>query len=369
MLGFFTLRPPAFGFDLSDSSIKIVQLEEKGKKYALATFGEGSIEKGIIERGEVKKEDELAAAIKKALSQVKGKKIHTKYVVAALPEEQAFLQVVQLPPMKEAEVKGAIHSQAENYIPYPLDTVYLDYAIIPPFHTKVDHIDVLLASLPREVVNLYILAFQKAGLVPLALEIEAIALARALVENNVSPVPLLFVDIGATRTKISIFSGYSLRFTTSISLGSAQFTQAVVKALEKDKEKAEELKQEYGFLGLDDPVGKEVFGAMVPIATDFAEQIKKYLDYYETHSPHEHLKKGGKEIKKIILSGGGANLKGLPEFLMKELRCEVAVGNPWVNILSAESKELPALPFQESLRYGTALGLALRGVKRKALYD
>ena len=69
------------------------------------------------------------------------------------PEEQAFLQVMQLPRMKEEEVGNAIRAQAENYIPYPVETVYLDSAVIPPFHNHIDHMDVLLASLPRETVD------------------------------------------------------------------------------------------------------------------------------------------------------------------------------------------------------------------------
>ena len=97
--------------------------------------------------------------------------------------------------------------------------------------------------------------------------------------------------------------------------------------------------------------------------TDLTEQIKKCLDFYWTHTSHEHLLPDGKGVEKIFISGGGANLKGLADFLSSDLGIPVALGNPWINILPEPLKEVPELPFEESLKYTTALGLALRGIR------
>ncbi|HZX50109.1 MAG TPA: type IV pilus assembly protein PilM [Candidatus Paceibacterota bacterium] len=369
MAGLLTLHPKAFGLDLSDLSLKIVSLEERGKGFRLSSFGEASIPEGVIEGGEIRKEEKLVQVIRKAVAEVKGKKIQTNYMVASLPEEKGFVQVVQFPPMGKEELGNAIRLQAENYIPYPVDTVYLDFTVIPPSHNHVDHLDVLIASLPRTIVDSYISAFEKAGFTPRALEIDALALSRAVIEKGVAPVPVLLVDVGNARTKFSIFSGYSLRFTTSVPVSANTFTQAVATRLGVEEERAEELKRMYGLDSIEEKLGDEVFQAMAPSATEFVKQIQKYLTYYETHIPHQHLDRPQKKIKKVVLCGGGANLRGLPEFLMRFLKVEVAVGNPWVNILSASLKELPALPFQDSLRYSTALGLGLRGVKREVSDD
>ncbi len=94
-----------------------------------------------------------------------------------------------------------------------------------------------------------------------------------------------------------------------------------------------------------------------------SSQIKKYLAYYQTHSFHEHLKPANCKNLKIYLSGGGANLKGLLDFLSFELKTPIELGNPWINILQPEIKEIPGLSFEKSLGYSTALGLALRGIK------
>jgi Tfp pilus assembly PilM family ATPase len=103
-----------------------------------------------------------------------------------------------------------------------------------------------------------------------------------------------------------------------------------------------------------------VFEALIPPLTDLTEQIKKHINYYESHAGHEHLAGPVPTIQKIILCGGGANLKGIAHFLVGELRKKVGIGNPWVNILPTPFQELPPLSFAESLRYTTAFGLALR---------
>ncbi|PIP24674.1 MAG: hypothetical protein COX33_00685, partial [Candidatus Nealsonbacteria bacterium CG23_combo_of_CG06-09_8_20_14_all_36_125] len=107
----------------------------------------------------------------------------------------------------------------------------------------------------------------------------------------------------------------------------------------------------------------EIFEALIPALVDLTQQIKRYLEYYQTHASHEHLPPDGKGVSKILLCGGGANLKGLPELLSLELRIPTELGNPWINIL-AEGKKVSKLPFEKSLSYTTAIGLALRGIKQ-----
>ena len=216
MLEFLTLKLEAFGLDISDLSLKIIKLEKKGRNFGLASFGETKILPRIIRAGEIKKEENLVNIIKKAISEVKGKKIKTKYGVASLPEEKAFLQVIQMPRLPKEDLKSAVIYEAENYIPLPIEETYFDFQIVLPVSNHLDHCDVLIAALPRETVDPYLSFLKKAGLVPLALEIESLAMARALIKNEMTTSPVLIIDFGATRTSFIIFSGYSLRFTSSI---------------------------------------------------------------------------------------------------------------------------------------------------------
>ncbi len=360
---FLSLHPDAFGLDISDLSVKAAQLKKSKGGFFLSSFGEFPIASGIIERGQIKKEEELAEILKGVRSKIRGESIKTPYVVASLPEEQAFLQIVQLPRMSSQDLESAVRFEAENYVPYSLDTMEIDFEQVVPVVDHLNHTDVLLAALPKATVESYVAALKAAGLIPLALEIESLAVTRALILRETAPVPVLVVDLGATRTSFIVFAGYSLRFTASIAVSSLRFTQSISESLNIEFQEAESLKIQYG---LEDPsgvLGKRVFEALVPPLTDLVEQIKKHINYYESHAGHEHLEHPVSTIQKIILCGGGANLKGIAQFLVGELRKEVGIGNPWVNILPTSLKKLPPISFAESLRYTTAFGLALRAAK------
>lgn len=363
MIDFLTLKPEAFGLDISDLSLKILKLKKRGDSLILASFGETKITPGTIEGGEIKNEEALAKIIKEAVSKVKGERIKTKYVVCSLPEEKAFLQIIQMPSMKEEEIKQAVYFEAENYIPLPIEEVYLDFQIVKPVINHLDHSDVLITAMPKKVIDSYVVSLKKAGLILKVLEIESQAVARSLIKNAISPSPLFLIDLGATRTSFIIFSGYSLRFTSSIPISSQKFTEAIAKHLEIDLSEAEKLKIKYGLEGKDKE-GKEVSDILSFHSRDLIKQIKTCLFYYHTHIHHEHLPLDGKEVEKIFLCGGGANLKGLANFLSLELKIPVDLGNPWVNILPEPLKEVPELSYEKSLAYAAALGLALRGIKK-----
>lgn len=359
MLEFLNVNSAAFGLDISDLSVKAVQLKKRKRGFILSSFGEFQVPPGVMERGQIKQEKELAAILKRVRSEVQGAKIQTPHVIASLPEEQAFLQVIQLPPMSSQDLEGAVRFEAENYVPYSLDTMEVGFERVEPVVDHLNHVDVLLAALPKATVDPYIETLRLAGLIPLALEIESSAVTRALIHKETAPVPVLVVDLGATRTSFIVFAGYGLRFTASIPVSSSQFTQAIAQTMNIQAAEAETLKSQYGLEGTD-ASGKRVFEALVPYLSDLTLQIKKHISYYESHSGHEHLERPVSAIQKVILCGGGANLKGLAQFLLKELHKEVSIGNPWVNILPTSLEELPPLSFAESLRYTTAFGLALR---------
>ena len=363
MLDFLSLKPESFGLDISDLSLKIIKLKKRGKKFDLSSFGEEKIKPGIIRGGEIKKEKELIKIIQKAIRNVKGGKLKTNYLIASLPEEKTFLQVIQMPRLSEEDLKSAVIYEAENYIPLPIEEVYLDSQIVPPVYNHLDHYDVLIVALPKNIVDPYLRCLKSAGLKPLAFEIESLATARALIKDEKTTSPVLIIDLGATKTSFIIFSGYSLRFTSLIPVSSQSFTNAISQTLKVSFNEAEKLKLKYGLITKASPKGGEVFDALIPSLTDLVEQIKKYLDYYQTHTSHEHLPPGNREVKKIILCGGGANLAGLPEFLSDQLNLEIELGNPWVNILSEKQKNSLKFPHEKSLSYTTALGLALRGLK------
>jgi len=371
-MNFLNLKPEAFGLDISDLSLKIVKFKKRGKSLKLTSWGEFPIKAGLINRGEIKDTEKLAEVIKESLKKVRGEKIKTKYVIASLPEEESFLQVIQMPKIAEEDLKSAVIYEAENYIPLTIEKVYLDYQVVPPVSNHLDHLDVLIAALPRKTINPYTASLKLAGLQPLVLEIESLSVGRALIKNGVTSSPILLIDLGVTKTSFIIFSGYSLRFTSSIPVSSSAFTEIISKNLNLSFDEAEKLKIKHGLeekfkmKNSKEVIEKklergEIFEALIPALVDLTQQIKICLNYYQTHSAHEHLPPAAAKISKILLCGGGANLKGLSELLEVELKLPVELGNPWVNV-GEKIKKPSELDAGKSLSYATAVGLALREI-------
>jgi len=347
MFKFLDLEPESFGLDISDSSLKIVRLKKKGRFLKLASWADAEIKEGVIEEGEIKDEDALVKEIAKVLQKVKGEKLGTKKVIAALPENKAFFQIIKMPKMAEKDLQKALPFEVENHIPLPIEKAYLDFQIISENNLKNDYFNVFVVAIPKIIVDSYFYCLKKAGLTPQALEVESQSIVRALVKNEISPDPILILDFGKSTTSFIIFQNSFICFTSSIAIGSDNLTESIAKELKIDIKEAERLKVRYGLKGFKDREFLE----------EIVNQIKKYFIYYQGHYKD-------KKIKKIIFCGGGANLKGLLDFFAQELKNPVEIGNPWVNILPESFKEVPELSFKESISYAAALGLALRGIKK-----
>ena len=359
MLEFLKLHQEAFGLDISDLSLKIVKLKKKSHGFSLASFNQMDIKPGIIEKGVIQDEDALAKIIQVACKNVHGAKLRTKYVAASLPEEKSFLQVIQMPKMEEKELTSAIIFEAENYIPLPISEVYLDFQTINPIQDHLNHLDVLIIAMPKKIVNSYVSCFNKAGLIPVILEVESQAITRALIKNETSRAPIALIDIGKTSTVFIVFSGHSIRFTCSIPISSQQLTEAIAKELGINEKKAEALKVKYSVKIPEDNRSKKISGVVSPILDDLITQIKKYLNFYQDHASHEHLP-SQEAIEKILLCGGASNLKGLPEFLSLKLGIKVELGDFWKNL---SPQKTTSDVKKDSLSFVSALGLALRGIK------
>jgi type IV pilus assembly protein PilM len=353
-------KPSAFGLDLSDLSIKLALLEKTGREIKLVSFSRQEIPEAVIESGVIKKENELIEIIKKTISQAKGRKVKTKYCVVSLPETESYIRVVQLPKLKEEEIAEAIKWEVEANIPMSVNDIYFDWQVIETgFNQLKDHLDILIGALPKALVDPYLEVIKKSGLRPVVFEIESIATARSLIKQDSLAKPTMIIDLGAKRTSFIFFANGMVLFTTSLPISNNLLIDDIAKALKISYAKAKSLKFKIGLDLSKDKEGK-IFRAVEPRLSELVEEIKKYLDYYHQNLSAKYY--SDSRIARILLCGGGANLKGLSGFLSSRLKIEVAVGNPWVNIMGPDVKRLPDLPFSESLAFATALGLALRGL-------
>ncbi len=358
-MAFLDLKYKIFGLDINDLSLKIVKLKKKSRGFALASFNEAKIAPSIINDGVIEDEEALAKIIKSAYSTVKGEKIKTKYVVASLPEEKSFLQVIQMPRMSKEELNLAVPLEAENYIPMPISEVYLDFQVISPLKDYLNYLEVLIVAMPKKIVDSYISCFKKAGLVPIILEPESGAIARALVKKEDKSSPVILIDFGENNTDFVVFSGGSVRFTCSIPISSRLLTEAISESLIIDFYEAEKLKISHGLGGgRNNSKSLRAGQIMTPILEDMAGQIKKYLNFYRDHSSYEYLIPSGK-TEKILFCGGGSELKGLTDFMSKRLGVHVELGDPLINLLLKKPKSATK---ENLMPFVTAIGLALRQI-------
>jgi type IV pilus assembly protein PilM len=357
MFKFLKIRKDSFGLDISDNSLRFIKLEKKRGCYIYSS-GEQNFPKGILKGGEVIKEEEFIKIIKDFVS--KNKAIKTKNVIASLPEEKSYIQIISMPKMSHEDLKTAIIFEAENYIPVAIEEVYLDFEIIDNHE---DHMNVLIAALPKTTVDPYFSALKKAGLKPLVLEIESLAVSRALLHKDERPVPpTLLVDFGGNKTSFIIYSNNTILFTSSFVISSDRITEDISRVLEVSEAKAENSKRKLGIEDKQDSKTKEIILKEIDKLT---YQIKRHADYYTNHDFKDENEKSIGKIERVILTGGGSKLKGLVDHLVKETKLKIDILDPCdvLNEKKCKAKN------DTCYSYSTALGLALRGELEKENND
>lgn len=358
MFDLFDSKIRGFGIDLSDLSIKIIDLKKHNGGFKLASFGREEIPVGLIEGGEIKKEEELIGIIRKAVNGTKGEPLKNGYCAVSLPETESFVRLVHLPLMSQEEAGEAIKWEIEANIPMALPEIYYDWHIIESAKGHSDHLDVLVGVLPKKTVDPYLTVLKKAGLKPFVFEIESLAITRALIAGDCCDKPLLIIDFGAKKTSLVIFSGRAVYFTASLPISNTSMIATLSEKLNVDLVKARQIKIEQG-LGYNNPDGP-VMQALAPVLEEMTVKIKEYINYYQEHFPPAPGLQTN-IINDVIICGGGANFDGLLEFLSEKLRLTVSLGNPWINVFKELPKEIPGLPLSEAPSFTTAIGLALRG--------
>ena len=151
-----------------------------------------------------------------------------------------------------------------------------------------------------------------------------------------------------------MYAGHGLRLSSSVKLSGAVITDSIMRAFQVDEEEAVRMKEE---IGINPEENKALFEAIAPSVADFKEQIQQYIEFYYKSSSHAHGSDA--QFGKILLVGGGARIRGFDKYLAVSLNLPVEIANPWINILKPPLRETPELPFEESTRYATALGLGL----------
>ena len=344
----FNLLQKPFGLDISDYSIEIVSLGGSIKEPRLLAMAGATLEPGIIENSEIFDKEKLKNSLENLLKNPDFGRIKTKKLIFSIPESRTFIHIFELPQgLNKQKEREFIKSQAEKTFPYPLKELCFDF--------RISGKEVLLAAVPRNIINGFLEVFKRCNLQPLALDIESESLASALIEKRDAPV--LIVDIGTRTSNFSVFNKKGLRISISFEVAGNSFTQALSEKLKISLKEAEILKRKVG-LNPKPKQGKVLLILQKEIQT-IIQQTKEIEDYFR--------KKENKKIEKIILAGGSAILPKLPEYLSDNLEKEVTIGDPWskinIDILKKKEHFKKALQLNPVL-YSTVIGSALRGLAK-----
>jgi type IV pilus assembly protein PilM len=337
------------GLDIGSSAVKAVELKPAGKGYRVVAFATEAVPPDSIVDGAIIDGGAVADAIRRLFE---NKAFKTKEVAASLSGNAVIVKKISLPVMTEAELSESIYWEAEQYIPFDIQDVNLDYQILDA-GTGPDAkgtMDVLLVAAKKEKIADYTNVIAQAGRVPVVVDVDAFALQNAY-EINYAPQPgvvVVLLNAGASAININILSGDQSLFTRDISIGGNAYTEAVQKELSLPFDSAEQAKKGY-------PVEGITFDDVRPVLHAMTEnvllEIQKTFDFFKATASSDR-------IDRILLSGGACAVDGFAQALEDRFGAPVEAFDPFKKIafdaqkLGAGDAALPTA--------AVAVGLALR---------
>lgn len=337
---------PSAGIDISGNSIKYVSLKETPLGLRVQSFTETPLEKGIIVDGDIEKQEQVVEVLRSY--RLRG---GIRNAMASIPERKAYLYQT-LVPKGETNFRSIIESTLEAYVPLPPKETVFDFE--PVRAVQAGDI-VAVTAYAKRMVDAYVEVFKVAGITLRSLEVESQALARAVLRGEDRRRAVMIIDLGKQTTRIAIADSGAVSFTASLDMGGDTLTGAIMKNFNVSEAEAEKMKSERGFLMSKDNAG--LVEALMTTVSVMKEEIARQMAGWSTSSRSGITRL---PVEKVIVCGGNANLRGLPEYLEASLRVPVVMANVWGNAFALDSY-VPPMDFRESLEYATAIGLAIRG--------
>ncbi|HXG54970.1 MAG TPA: type IV pilus assembly protein PilM [Vicinamibacterales bacterium] len=339
------------GLDIGSSAVKAVELKTAGRAYKVAAYGSEPLPPDSIVDGAIIDGAAVADAIRRLFD---GRHIRTKDVAASLSGNAVIVKKITLPVMTEAELAESIYWEAEQYIPFDIQDVNLDYQVLDGGDAAAKGtMDVLLVAAKKEKIADYTGVIAQAGRTAVVVDVDAFALQNAYEINyGIEPgAVVVLLNAGASATNINILNGEQSVFTRDVSIGGNAYTEALQRELSLPYELADQLKR-----GL--PVDGVTFEDARPVLRAVSEnvmlEIQKTFDFYKATAASDR-------INRIIVSGGASRAEGFTEMLAERFEAPVEVFDPFRRI-SFDARKLGGEPGDIGATAAVAVGLALRRV-------
>lgn len=349
---------PLVGLDIGSSAVKAVELRPSGKSYKVVGFGTEPLPADSIVDGAIIDGAAVADAIRRLFDQ---RGLKTKDVAASLSGTAVIVKKITLPQMSEADLAESISWEAEQYVPFDIQDVNLDYQVLggapgaaaAPGATGAG-MDVLLVAAKKEKIADYTGVIRQAGRTPVVVDVDAFALQNCFEANyDLEPGAIIaLVNAGASATNVNVISGDQSLFTRDISIGGNAYTEALQKELHISHDDAERLKQGVPVDGLDLEHARPVLRA---VTDNVLLEIQKTFDFFRGTT-------GTDRIDRIVVSGGASRVDGFTEMLGERFESQIENFDPFRRIAFDAAKFGVQAPDDVAATAAVAVGLALRRV-------
>lgn len=350
---FFLKKNRLVGLDIGSRTLKLAEIIDSKAGSTLKNFSTIDIEPGLIEEGSVRDPEAVSKYIRELF---KSTKLKDKNVAISIGGYSVIVKKINVQTMTEEELHETIHFEAEQYIPFDISEVNLDFQILGESEHNPNQMNVLLVAAKKEMISEYINLMKMAKLHPRIIDVDAFALQNIFNLNySLEDENIALIDIGASKTSLNILKDNVSEFMRDVSLGCEQINDKIASTVGCTIEETEAIK-----LGEESDLisAKDLKEIVESVVTDWCIEIKRALDFFYSTYPEE-------QIARIVLSGGGANIKKFLELLAAETSAEVEVINPFQNFIVDSNRFDSSYLERIAPQAAICMGLAARKIGDK----
>jgi len=342
----FSKNKDIVGVDIGSSAVKLVQLRELKGGYQLQNVGILPLPAEAIVDNTLMDSSSIVETVKQLLASLQ---VKAKEAVCSISGNAVIIRKISLPVMPAEELEDQIHWEAEQYIPFDINDVNVDFQILSPDEQDLSKMNVLLVASKKDIINDYQAVFAEAGLKLVVVDVDSFAVQNAYEANyGAEDEVVALVNLGASIMNLNIVRGGVSLFTRDVQMGGGLYTEEIQKQFGLSSEQAElkKLTAESS----DDPRVAEILSR---VNETIALEMRRSLDFYNSTA-------GEDRIAKVLLAGGGSKTSGLVDAVQQKLALPVEILNPFLRVAVSE-KEFDAEYLQEIGPLMTvAVGLATR---------
>ena len=344
----FKQKKDVIGIDIGSSSVKLVQLREAKGGYHLVTLGMSLLPPEAIVDNAIMDSQTIIEVLQNLVESLK---VKTKNVATSVSGHSVIIRKIQLPIMTEEEMEASIQWEAEQYIPFEISEVNLDFQILGGDPNDASQMDVILVAAKKDFVSDYVSMLRECGFNPVIMDIDCFSVQNVFESNyGIEAEIVALIDMGASSMNVNILKDGMSVFTRDIQVGGSAYNEEIQKRLGLNHEDAEKVK-----LGEEvDDVDPQAVAAILDDATDaLTQEVQRSIDFFSATSSDE-------KVGKVYITGGVAKIAAVRESLANRLNVDVEVMDPWRQIGYSEKDFDPEYLQAVGPVFTVAAGLAMR---------